>query len=89
VKAYLVGLGVGLFVGLIYGVLGVRSPAPPLVALVGLFGMLVGEQATAWVQTRAFDKHALTHVADYRPRVTVTRPTPDPLFQQSNKETSP
>jgi XapX domain-containing protein len=88
-KTYLVGLGIGLFVGLIYGVLGVRSPAPPLVALVGLLGMLVGEQATAWVQTRVFDKHALTHIADYRPRLSVASPTPDPLFHGSNKETSP
>jgi len=31
-------------VGLIYSLFGVRSPAPPIVALVGLLGMLVGEQ---------------------------------------------
>jgi XapX domain-containing protein len=28
----------------IYGLLDVRSPAPPLVALVGLLGILLGEQ---------------------------------------------
>jgi XapX domain-containing protein len=43
-KLYLVSLAVGVLVGLIYAVLGVRSPAPPVVALVGLLGMLVGEQ---------------------------------------------
>ena len=43
-KLYLISLGVGLLVGVIYSLLHVRSPAPPLVALVGLAGMLVGEQ---------------------------------------------
>ncbi|MBV8654205.1 MAG: XapX domain-containing protein [Alphaproteobacteria bacterium] len=43
-KAYLISLGVGLLVGVIYSLLNVRSPAPPLIALVGLLGMLVGEQ---------------------------------------------
>ena len=44
-KPYLLALAVGLLVGLIYGLLGVRSPAPPIVALVGLTGILLGEQA--------------------------------------------
>jgi XapX domain-containing protein len=44
-KLYAFSLGVGLLVGLIYSVLDVRSPAPPLVALVGLLGILAGEQA--------------------------------------------
>jgi XapX domain-containing protein len=43
-KMYVIALGVGLLVGAIYGLLHVRSPAPPVVALVGLLGMLVGEQ---------------------------------------------
>jgi len=43
-RIYLISLGAGLLVGLIYSVLNVRSPAPPVVALVGLLGMLLGEQ---------------------------------------------
>ena len=43
-KIYLFSLGAGLLVGVIYSLLQVRSPAPPLVALVGLLGILVGEQ---------------------------------------------
>ncbi len=43
-KMYLVSLGAGLLVGLIYGFLNVRSPAPPVIALVGLLGILLGEQ---------------------------------------------
>lgn len=41
---YLISLAVGLVVGLLYGALDVRSPAPPAIALVGLLGMLAGEQ---------------------------------------------
>jgi len=44
VKVYVLSLAVGLLVGVIYGVLNVRSPAPPVVALVGLLGILLGEQ---------------------------------------------
>lgn len=43
-KLYLVSLGAGVLVGIIYSLLNVRSPAPPLVALVGLLGILIGEQ---------------------------------------------
>lgn len=44
-KIYLVSLGAGILVGLIYALLQVRSPAPPAVALIGLLGILIGEQA--------------------------------------------
>ncbi len=44
IKIYLLSLGAGLLVGVIYSLIDVRSPAPPLVALVGLLGILVGEQ---------------------------------------------
>ncbi len=43
-KVYLLSLGAGILVGLIYALLQVRSPAPPVVALLGLLGMLIGEQ---------------------------------------------
>jgi len=43
-KVYLISLGAGVLVGVVYSLLHVRSPAPPLVALVGLLGILVGEQ---------------------------------------------
>jgi XapX domain-containing protein len=49
-KPYLIALAAGLLVGAIYGLLGVRSPAPPVVALVGLLGMLVGEQIVPLVK---------------------------------------
>ena len=40
--SYLISLAIGLFVGVIYGALDFRSPAPPAIALVGLMGMLLG-----------------------------------------------
>lgn len=43
-KVYLFSLGAGILVGMVYYLLGVRSPAPPVVALVGLLGILLGEQ---------------------------------------------
>ncbi len=43
-RLYVLSLGAGLLVGVIYSLLNVRSPAPPLVALVGLLGILAGEQ---------------------------------------------
>jgi len=42
-KMYAISLAMGVLVGLIYGATGIRSPAPPLVALFGLLGMLGGE----------------------------------------------
>ena len=44
IKPYLIALGAGLLVGMVYSLLGVRSPAPPTIALVGLLGILLGEQ---------------------------------------------
>ncbi|WP_149535444.1 DUF1427 family protein [Siccirubricoccus phaeus] len=43
-QTYLTAIGAGVLVGVIYSLLGVRSPAPPVVALLGLLGMLAGEQ---------------------------------------------
>lgn len=43
-KPYLLSLAAGLLVGIVYSLLGVRSPAPPTIALIGLLGILLGEQ---------------------------------------------
>ena len=43
-KPYMLSLAAGVLVGIIYNFMSVRSPAPPLVALIGLLGMLAGEQ---------------------------------------------
>lgn len=43
-KTYVLALAAGLLIGVIYSLLNVRSPAPPVVALIGLLGILAGEQ---------------------------------------------
>ncbi len=58
-KPYLVSLALGILVGAIYGLFNVRSPAPPIIALVGLLGILLGEQAMPimkrWVASEKTD----------------------------------
>ncbi|RAI01951.1 XapX domain-containing protein [Acuticoccus sediminis] len=48
-SAYALSLAAGVLAGVIYGLLTVRSPAPPLIALLGLLGILIGEQAVPLV----------------------------------------
>jgi XapX domain-containing protein len=43
-RPFLISLVIGVAVGIAYGLLKVRSPAPPAIALLGLLGMLAGEQ---------------------------------------------
>ncbi|WAC29384.1 XapX domain-containing protein [Ancylobacter sp. SL191] len=43
-KLYLASLAAGVLVGIVYSLVNVRSPAPPVVALIGLLGILIGEQ---------------------------------------------
>ena len=42
-KDFLFSFFAGLVVGLLYAAVRVKSPAPPIVALVGLLGMVIGE----------------------------------------------
>ena len=49
---YLVSLFMGLVVGAAYGLVNVRSPAPPMIALVGLLGMVLGQQAIDMAKRR-------------------------------------
>jgi XapX domain-containing protein len=51
-KDLLISFAVGTVVGLLYGVIKVKSPAPPIIALLGLLGMVLGEQVGSWVHTR-------------------------------------
>jgi len=58
-KLYIVSLAAGILVGLIYAFLQVRSPAPPAIALIGLLGMLIGEQ-TGPIVKRALAREPIT-----------------------------
>jgi XapX domain-containing protein len=89
VKTYLVALAIGLLVGGIYGVLGVRSPAPPVVALLGLLGMLVGEQVASWVEHRVFDVRAITHVSDHLSRAPLAVTQEQQVMPHENRGSGP
>ncbi len=49
-QPYLISIIAGLGIGVIYGLIAGRSPAPPIIALLGLLGMLAGEAAVQWVR---------------------------------------
>lgn len=74
-KIYLMSLGAGLLVGVIYSLINVRSPAPPVVALVGLLGILIGEQLPPllrglWAKEPAkqsWEHHVKPHVFGHLP----------------------
>ncbi len=65
---YVLSAGVGLIVGVAYALVGVRSPAPPIIALVGLLGMLFGEAAVNWLRGHpeawSWACHSKSFVAD-------------------------
>jgi XapX domain-containing protein len=67
-KALLISLAVGTLVGVLYGVIRVKSPAPPIIALVGLLGMVLGEQGGAWLLAKKIQAAnvAPTHTASIR-----------------------
>jgi XapX domain-containing protein len=87
VKPYLISLVAGLLVGVVYGLLGVRSPAPPVIALIGLLGILAGEQivpivkrlvagepvSIGWVQ-----KECVPHILGELPAGESLKATADP-----------
>ena len=54
-KVSLISFAVGVGVGAVYGLIRVKSPAPPIIALLGLLGMVLGEQFGVWIQTKKLD----------------------------------
>jgi XapX domain-containing protein len=78
--SYALSLAVGLGVGVAYGLLGVRSPAPPIIALLGLLGMLAGEVAVNWLrgqsQVIGWMCHSKTFAAVPAPRAMPAAPSP-------------
>jgi XapX domain-containing protein len=85
--SFIVGLGVGV----LYGLIRVKSPAPPIVALLGLLGMVLGEQFGTWIQTKQLD---VSHAASvclvgerydrqlYKPPASKTRCDPSSIFAE-------
>lgn len=79
-KLYIVSLLAGALVGAIYGAMNVRSPAPPIVALLGLLGMLVGEQIVP-IARRVLAGEPLTaawFASECAPKITGAPPSDPP-----------
>jgi XapX domain-containing protein len=73
---YLISLGAGILAGVLYGLMNVRSPAPPAIALIGLLGMLVGEQVVP-VAKRLIDGAPLSRAwfaSECQPKMTGVQP---------------
>jgi XapX domain-containing protein len=91
-KVYLLSLGAGLLVGIIYSLINVRSPAPPVVALLGLLGILVGEQIPPLIKsfwqkeapTQSWSHQVLPHVFGQLPEgAKSSQQHPDPQRRAS------
>jgi XapX domain-containing protein len=65
-RPYLASLVLGVAVGVVYGLVKVRSPAPPAIALLGLLGMLAGEQAVSLVRSHVFKSNIQLGVSSDR-----------------------
>jgi XapX domain-containing protein len=64
-RPYLASVILGVAVGVVYGLVKVRSPAPPAIALLGLLGMLVGEQAVTLFRSHVFRSTAQLSTAPH------------------------
>jgi XapX domain-containing protein len=99
-KIYALSLGAGLLVGILYALINVRSPAPPIIALIGLLGILAGEQIPSLVK-RVFDKQPVAsswheqvkpHMFGHLPSAPGAKPeqlADAPLWMQSNGDATP
>lgn len=77
-KPYLISIFMGAIAGVLYHLPQVQSPAPPIIALLGLLGMLIGEQLVPAVR-RKLSGQPLTAAWFHRecvPKITGT-PGPD------------
>jgi XapX domain-containing protein len=89
-KVSFISFIVGLGVGVLYGLIRVKSPAPPIVALLGLLGMVVGEQLGTWVYTKNVNVSQAASVClvgeayDHTPTADLVKP--EVLSEIVNKE---
>ena len=75
-RPYLVSLGAGILVGVVYALLKVRSPAPPVIALVGLLGILIGEQLVPVAKRLLGPPPVATAASASQPSAEPSAPTP-------------
>ena len=63
-KSYFFSLLAGILIGVIYSLMGVRSPAPPIIALIGLLGILAGESTTSYAKNKMLQSRNKLHSED-------------------------
>ena len=85
---YIISLGVGFGVGLLYWLLKVQSPAPPLIALAGLLGMVLGEHAIPVVKAQFFAQSAV-QAASPPPALPIPAPMPDSAAEKPSAPSAP
>ena len=83
-KVLFISFVVGLGVGILYGLIRVKSPAPPIVALLGLLGMVIGEQFGTWVQTKKLDVSHAASVCLVGERYDRPHPSGTPSHRQAH-----
>ncbi|KHJ54047.1 hypothetical protein LA66_15925 [Aureimonas altamirensis] len=76
-QPYIISLLAGLGVGVIYGLVAVRSPAPPIIALTGLLGMLAGEAGVQWLRGHTDVVQSALHSKSFSHRPADPRVTKD------------
>jgi XapX domain-containing protein len=84
-RILLISFVVGLGVGILYGLIRVKSPAPPIVALLGLLGMVLGEQFGAWIHTKKLDVSRAASVCLVGERYDRPHPSETPLRKQAHE----
>jgi XapX domain-containing protein len=94
---YLMSIGAGVLVGIIYALIHVRSPAPPAIALLGLLGMLIGEQIVpvakrviqgAPLSTAWFASECVPKITGLPPKSQVTTNPSDKSDRDAGREPS-
>ena len=78
-KGLVLSFAVGLGVGVLYGLLRVKSPAPPIIALLGLLGMVLGEQFGILIHTQKVDVSRAASVCLVGERYDRQHPSETPL----------
>ncbi|MET9595327.1 DUF1427 family protein [Streptomyces sp. NPDC006516] len=79
-----VSLAAGLLMGAVYQLMGVTSPAPPLIGLTGLLGIVLGERGVAACRERSARRDSGHPVTPAAPNSTRRPPRPGEHPQESH-----